>query len=230
MTSLPAGPDWPGVGGTSGSGQAPPGLRRFLERPPQVRAGERCELCGEFIPDEHGHLVDLRNRNIRCACRACYLLFTHEGAVHGSFKAIPTRYLYDASFAITPLQWDALQIPVKMAFFFANTDQERVVAFYPSPAGATESLLSLDTWAEVMVANPGVGDIQPDVEAMLLRRTDDVTEAYLVPIDVCCELIGRVKLYWKGFSGGEEVWNDLDAFFAGIRAKSKPVVSGGDRG
>jgi hypothetical protein len=32
-----------------------------------------------------------------------------------------------------------------------------------------------------------------------------------------------VKLRWQGFSGGAEVWADLDEFFAGLRARSRRV-------
>ena len=66
--------------------------------------------------------------------------------------------------------WEALQIPVRVAFFFNNSDLGRVVAFYPSPAGATESLLPLEAWAEVVAANPVMTDLVPDVEALLVRR------------------------------------------------------------
>jgi len=183
-------------------------------------------MCGEPIPDEHSHVVHVEGRNLLCVCRPCYLLFTHEGAARGRYRAVPARYLYDASFKLSQRQWDDLQIPVSMAFFFVNSSLDKFVAFYPSPAGATESLLPLDIWAEVMAANPAFSELVPDVEALLLNRADDATECYLVPIDACYELVGRVKLHWKGFSGGEEVWREIETFFASLRDKSRSV---GDR-
>ena len=39
-----------------------------------------------------------------------------------------------------------------MAFFFFNSSLGRMAAFYPSPAGATESLLPLATWEEILEA------------------------------------------------------------------------------
>ena len=213
----------PGVIGTNGMA---PGLRRFLERPAPQRLGERCEMCGEPIAAEHSHVVNVQNRNLLCTCRACYLLFTHEGAAQGKYRAVPDRYLYDPAFALGNAQWDELQIPVKMAFFFRNSSLDRFVAFYPSPAGATESLLPLETWDEILAANPHLAAVVPDVEALLLNRGDDATECYLVPIDACYELVGRVKLHWKGFAGGEEVWRELDAFFAGLRERSRRVGAG----
>ena len=42
-----------------------------------------------------------------------------------------------------------------------------MVAFYPSPVGATESLLPLDTWDEITARYPELASIKPDVEAIL---------------------------------------------------------------
>jgi len=57
-------------------------LQRIRESTPRVVAApeEVCELCGEAIPAEHRHLVDLRARTLLCACRGCFLLFASEGA------------------------------------------------------------------------------------------------------------------------------------------------------
>ena len=44
-----------------------------------------------------------------------------------------------------------------------------MTAFYPSPAGATESLLPLTAWEEIVRENPALREMQPDVEALLVR-------------------------------------------------------------
>lgn len=213
---------------TNGAATIPPlaGLKRFLEPPKRRIPGEQCEMCGEPIPAEHSHVVNIESRGLLCACRPCYLLFTQQGAAGGKYRSVPDRYLHDPAFNLTPAQWDELQIPVKMAFFFVNSSLSRFVAFYPSPAGATESLLPLDTWAEVLRANSGFDDLTPDVEALLLNREGEQTACYLAPIDACYELVGLVKLHWRGFAGGAEVWREIDAFFAGLRAKSRVVGAG----
>ena len=54
-----------------------------------------------------------------------------------------------ANFQMTDAQWDSLMIPINMAFFFRSSPDARMVAMYPSPAGATESLLSLEAWNEI---------------------------------------------------------------------------------
>ena len=179
-------------------------------RPTAVpRAGEVCELCAVEIADEHGHLVDLEGRSLLCACRACYLLFTAGGSGGLRYRAVPDRYLSFPDFRLSEEQWDSLQIPVSVAFFFVNSTLERVAAFYPGPAGATESLLALETWADLVAANPELGTLEPDVEAFLVRAdrhsTDSSSvECFLVPIDACYELVGELRRLWRGFDGGSE--------------------------
>ena len=187
------------------------------------RAGEVCELCSEIIPDEHGHLVDLEARNLLCACKGCYLLFLSEGAGGTHFKSVPDRYLDFSDIQLSPAQWDNLQIPVSVAYFFLNSSLGRVAAFYPGPAGATESELPLETWSEVSAANPRLGTLQPDVEAFLVRARGNQggTECYIVPIDVCYELVGHLRRMWRGFDGGAEANAKLDAFFGDIKAKAR---------
>jgi Family of unknown function (DUF5947) len=200
-------------------------LQRIRQtRPREIpRAGEVCELCAEPIADEHGHLVDLEARNLMCACRGCYLLFTSDGAGGGHFRSVPDRYLSFADFELSPGQWDNLQIPVSVAFFFLNSSLGRVAAFYPGPAGATESELPLDTWAEVVEANPQLTSLQPDVEAFLVRSASDDggPECYVVPIDACYELVGHLRQLWRGFDGGKEANAKLDSFFESVRTRAQ---------
>jgi hypothetical protein len=212
------------------------GLRRFVgpqpagppvpgaaREKPRAAPGEACEMCAEPIGDGHSHVVNLDSRQILCTCRACYLLFTHQGAAGGRYRAVPDRYLHDPGFRLDDASWDALQIPVRVAFFFLNSDLGRVAGFYPSPAGATESLLPLEAWADVVAANPVMTDLAPDVEALLVHRTGEGFECFLVPIDACYELVGLVRMHWKGFDGGQEAWEAIDGFFDAVRERSRPV-------
>jgi hypothetical protein len=200
-------------------------LHRIREtRPRSVeQAEERCELCAEPVPDDHGHLVDLAVRNLLCACRGCYLLFLSDGAGGGHYRSVPDRYLTLGEFRLTSSQWDRLQIPVGIAFFFFNSTLGRMAAFYPGPAGATESELPLDTWAEVVAVNPTLDALEPDVEAFLVRTGTNHggAECYLVPIDACYELVGHLRRLWRGFDGGREAHEKLDSFFDTIRSKAR---------
>jgi hypothetical protein len=188
-------------------------------------------MCATPIPDEHDHAVDLEQRGLLCTCHGCYLLFAPDGAGGARYRAVPDRYLSFPGFALSPGQWDSLQIPVAVAFFFVNSMLDRVAAFYPSPAGATESLLSLDAWGEVVAANPGLATLRPDVEAFLVRADRSggaAAECYLVPIDACYELVGQLRRLWRGFDGGQEAHDALEAFFAGVRARAQPASIASD--
>lgn len=96
---------------------------------------------------------------------------------------------------------------------------------YPSPAGATESLLPLETWEEIVNLNPSLKDMESDVEALLVNRIGHSRgftrpEYYLAPIDECYKLVGLIRGHWQGFSGGAEVWQEIAGFFEALRARS----------
>ncbi|GHE26772.1 hypothetical protein GCM10017673_31010 [Streptosporangium violaceochromogenes] len=196
------------------------GLRRFRGAPPAKAA--RCEMCAEPAGETHGHVVNTENRALLCVCRGCYLLFTQEGATRRRYRSVPERYLRLPSFRLTEADWEELQIPVRTAFFFHNSVLGRTVALYPSPAGATESLLPLATWERVTAANPLPADVRPDVEALLIDRPPrGESTCHLVPIDACYELVGLVRLHWKGFDGGREARRVIDGFFTSLRLRGR---------
>jgi hypothetical protein len=190
-------------------------LRRISASRPAPSTDERCDMCREVIGDQHSHVVDIRNRSMMCTCRPCYLLFTRDSA-QLAYRSVPDRYLRFPDFAISSGQWDDLAIPVGVAFFFTHSGMDRVVAFYPSPAGATESELPLDAWGSIVDANPALSSARADVEAILLRKQDDDVSCYLVPIDACYELVGQLRQLWRGFDGGSDAHRMLDEFFADI--------------
>lgn len=176
-----------------------------------------CELCSTPIPPDHGHVVDTERRSLGCACRACALLFTNPAAAKGRWRTVPDRYQALDPSVMDEARWDALAVPVGMAFFFTNGRSGSTVAFYPSPAGATESLLALDAWAELAGSDPVLATLAPDVEALLVRRLGpDRFGCYLVPIDACYQLVGLVRSTWRGFDGGEDAKAAIDAFFADV--------------
>ena len=186
-------------------------------------AQERCELCSEPIPSEHRHLLEVSSREIMCSCRACSILFDSKAASEGRYRIIPDRRLFLEDFEMGDAQWESLRIPVDMAFFFHSAPAERVVAFYPSPMGPTESLLKLSAWEDLERTNPVLKEMEEDVEALLVNRAKGAREHFLVPMDKCYSLVGLIRMHWRGFSGGQEVWEALEQFFEELRRRSKTV-------
>lgn len=211
-----------GARGAGGSGAGLGVLRPFAQAPRATRPREEhCELCTERIGPEHGHVVELDTRRLLCTCTACRLLFTRPGAGGGRYRAVSDRYRYQASSPIGAAQWDAAQIPVSTAFFLRNSVLDRLVAFYPSPAGATECTLGPDVCDEIAGADPLFTQLVSDVEAVLVTREGNGFASYLVPIDACYELVGIMRTRWKGFDGGSEVHAEMARFFETLRERSR---------
>ena len=191
------------------------GLRRFVRRSAVI---EYCELCHAEIYPGHSHLVEPASRRLLCCCRACAVLFSnHESA---KYRRVPDQSEFLAEFRMTDRQWEALRIPINLAFFFHSSTSQRVLGFYPSPAGATESLLSLAAWESLVADNPLLAKLEPDVEALLVNRVEGEREYYRVPIDRCYELVGLIRARWRGMSGGSEAWSAIRGFFAKLKAAS----------
>jgi hypothetical protein len=208
--------------GATGASAMPFGaLRRFTRGRQAARmAIERCEFCRAVLAAEHRHLLELASRTLVCACDACAVLFSDPGAGGEKYRLVPRRYLALADFQMTDEQWDALMIPVGMAFLLRSTGPKRVMAFYPSPAGPMESLLDLEGWEALAASNPILNDLEPDVEALLIDRTRNTRAYYIVPVDACYQLVGLIRISWRGLSGGETAWKAIGEFFADLQARS----------
>jgi Family of unknown function (DUF5947) len=204
-------------------------LRRLAASPATEPAPEpqeeRCDLCGEPIGARHRHLLDLETRELMCSCRACSLLFDRDAAGGGHYRLIPERRLSLVDFELADPIWERLRIPVEMAFFFHSSAEGRLMAFYPSPMGPTESQLGLEAWDEIEARNPILGTLEPDVEALLVNRARDARQHWLVPIDECYALVGLIRTRWRGLSGGSEVWQVIDEFFSDLDRRSKPATN-----
>jgi len=194
-------------------------LRRFVRQRAVV---ERCEMCSAELPAEHEHLVDPTTRQMTCTCQACAILFS--GKANPKYRRVPRRIRYLANFQLTDSHWESLLIPISMAFFFHSSAAGKVVALYPSPAGATESLLDFESWDEILQRNPVLQEMEPDTEALLVNRVRAAADYYLLPIDECYKLVGLIRTHWHGLSGGTQMWEAIGKFFAELKEKSLPFV------
>ncbi len=164
-----------------------------------------------------------------CACRPCSLLFDRRGAGAGHLRLVPERRLRLDRFKLTATAWEELRIPVGIAFFFRSSRAGRVMAFYPGPMGATESLLELSSWQELEHENPVLERMQPDVESLLVDRTRGSERQWLVPVDDCYRLVALIRTRWRGLSGGKEVWLEMDRFFEDLDRRATSLARETDR-
>jgi hypothetical protein len=132
---------------------------------------------------------------------------------------------------MTDGEWESMLIPIGMAFFFRNGVTSKIAALYPGPGGAIESLLSLDTWSDIVQRNPVLNGLESDVEALLVNRLGvsrgfSSASYYILPIDECYKLVGLIRSQWRGLSGGAEVWETLRVFFAELKERSQTLMEG----
>src|SRR6476646_1561619 len=116
--------------------------------------------------------------------------------------------------------WARLQIPIGLAFFMWSSGTGRMVALYPSPAGATESELELEAWEELRRANPVLETLEPDAEALVVNRISEPAQFAIVPIDECYALVGAIKSSWEGISGGAAIEREVPGFFERIHERA----------
>lgn len=172
-------------------------------------------MCSVGLGPQHRHLFETATRRIVCSCDPCALRF--QDVVEGKFKLIPRDTRPLADFQMTDMEWEGFALPISLAFFFYDTPNGKMAAFYPSPAGATESLLPLTAWEALVLANPILRDMKADVETLLINRVGEAREYFIAPIDVCFELVGLIRVHWRGLSGGDKVWREIDAFFTRLK-------------
>ena len=177
---------------------------------------EHCDLCGNRIPADHRHMLALVERQILCACESCLALRGGDA----DMRPTGTRTLWLDGFEVPDEIWASFGIPVGLAFFFHSSVTGQTVAMYPSPAGATECELDLDAWASLRLANPFLGSLEPDAEALIVNRMAEPHQHVIAPIDECYRLVGAVKVAWEGISGGDGPERAIADFFDELKQRS----------
>ncbi|HEX4129213.1 MAG TPA: DUF5947 family protein [Pirellulales bacterium] len=198
-------------------------LRRFARPRPQP-AAHRCELCALPLADEHLHLYEPAARQLVCCCDACSMLF--PGQQQGRFRRVPRRIVALDDFSVSNEVWSGFHLPINLAFFVERENPRQMIAAYPSPAGAVESPVDDEPWQQLVHDHPALAQLEPEVEALLVNRVGARREYYLAPIDVCFNLVGLIRMSWRGLSGGSKVWIEIAKFFDGLQARAQRSQGG----
>ncbi|MDP9190014.1 MAG: DUF5947 family protein [Actinomycetota bacterium] len=208
-------------GGSSPKGRAElvSSLRKLSRSAPEQNGGgggERCELCGTDLGENHRHLLHLTERRILCSCATCWA----QRSGDPELRPTGSRIVWLDEFDLPEELWAKLQVPIGLAFFMRSSVADAVVAMYPSPAGATESELDLIAWQQLQELNPILAGIEPDAEALVVNRISDPPQFVVAPIDECYGLVGAIKMSWEGISGGPAIEREVPAFFADMRRRA----------
>lgn len=177
---------------------------------------ERCDLCGVDLPDDHRHMLHLGERYILCACETCLAMKAGDADLRPT--GIRTLWLED--FELPEEIWSSFGIPVGLAFFLRSSGVGRMVAMYPSPAGATECELEISDWERLVALNPALTDLETDVEALIVNRMAAPHVHVVAPIDECYKLVGMIKANWEGISGGDALAKAVPEFFGQLRERA----------
>jgi hypothetical protein len=183
---------------------------------PEAGDTERCDLCGNGIPEEHRHLLHLSERRLVCSCEACWAM----RAAEGDYRPTGNRTMWLPDLDVPDDLWATFQIPIGLAFFMHSTVTACVVALYPSPGGATESELHFESWNRLCQLNPVLANLEQDIEGLIANRLSDPPMYAIAPIDRCYELTGTIKAHWEGISGGSGVEAAVAEFFTQLRSKA----------
>jgi hypothetical protein len=174
---------------------------------------ERCDLCGAGLALQHTHLFDVQRRRLSCACAACGVLFDGDAK---RLRPVRRKALCLQEFRITDAQWQALRVPVSLAFFSRSSVLDAVVVAYPGPGGAIESTVPPAAWQALVQDNAALAALEPDTEALLVHRQRETARYFLLSIDECYRLTGLVRSRWRGLTGGDGPEQVIEEFFRAL--------------
>ena len=174
---------------------------------------ERCDLCSAELAADHGHLFDVERRRLTCACAACGVLFASTGT---NLRPVHRSVMRLRDFRMTESQWEALNVPVRLAFFSRSSSLAAVVVAYPGPAGAIESMVPAAAWDVLVQENTTLASLECDTSALLIHRAPATPRHYMVSIDECYRLTGLVRSRWQGLTGGDGATQAIEEFFGSL--------------
>ena len=186
-------------------------------------------MCGEPIAEPHQHVVNLDSRGADVHLPGCYLLFTAErrrscATARCRSATCPSRT--SGSVRRSGTRWRSRSAWRSSS---ATPSLDRTVAFYPGPAGATESELPLDAWDDGPGRNPGLATLRSDVEALLVRApgAERAVAECLPRADRRLLRAGRAAAaVWRGFDGGQEAQGAHRRLLRDGRGARSPTAAG----
>lgn len=192
-------------------------LRRLLPAAAARGGAARCDLCSQPLGERHDHLLELATRELRCACTACALLFDGGGTIQPGWRRLPRDGRHLAGLELTGAEWASLGIPIQLAFLTTNSLNGRVLAAYPSPAGAVSAEIEAEVWQQLASDHIELASLAADVEALLLDRMSEPRGCYIIPLDEAYRLTGLIRQSWTGFTGGPGVKRAVAEFTRELR-------------
>ncbi|HEU4577402.1 MAG TPA: DUF5947 family protein [Polyangiaceae bacterium] len=194
-------------------------LERFVQTFNRRRDGLRCDRCRTVLHRQHRHLIELAAHQLLCACNAC--ASEVERSVLGPYRLIPEAVRSAPEWAPSWERWDSFGMPLRLGFFLWLSRLARWAAVAPSPAGAVNVELPTSAWSAYLRESGIARQVRPDVEALLVRGAGGgPLEAYVVPLDLCYELVALVRQTWRGIDGGDAARGELDRYFERLRQRS----------
>jgi hypothetical protein len=168
-----------------------------------------CEVCAMDLPPSHDHRLHVETKQLLCVCDVCGTA-PNPGAT--PWRAVRRRVV-SLGGTVGEADWLRFNLPVDLAYFVVSSSQNHPVAYFPSALGAVESVVDDAAWTALRARSSAVEAMQPDVEALLVHRTPSgARRSYLVSIDVCYRLVGKLRKDWRGFGGGPDTWVDMAGF------------------
>lgn len=178
---------------------------------------EECQLCAQVLSGEHEHLLEVDARRLHCACLSCAESVGHERCPRGArYLRVQRRAVRLSGILIDDARWAELRVPVGLAFFTTRSRTGEVIATFPGRAGIIESFVPLKAWSALEQQFPVLKGVQPDVEALLVRRTSRHHDYFQVSADLCFELAELLRGATSTATSSE--LRVVQRFFEGLEA------------
>jgi hypothetical protein len=187
---------------------------------------EECELCASAVSAEHEHLLEPDARRVYCACETCAHAASTPSA-GARYLRVERRAVRLDDIDIDDVTWSSLGVASGLGFFTTSSRTREVVATFPGRAGLVESFVPLRAWTRLEARFPALVKIEPDVEALLVRRTSRHRDYFHVSIDRCYELTELIRAFptnsaWEELSTVQNLFDSFERLTNPKRHSRRP--------